>query len=177
MEKEMKSKNVFCGRMFTPAVLVMFFACLLIGCNQVKTEKTSFDDCPSREDMTQMIIEATKESFFDGEVMEVRTGVVQGAYGIEQTNEEFDVIGCVMSTGAKADELTIIWCKDLKSGEKLAKDYLNKRKDMFAGYAPAEAEKIEKAKVISCGGNQGICIVAVAKDIDKIYEFIQAYIK
>ena len=72
-----------------------------------------------------------------------------------------------VSSGAKADEVSVL-ASDSADCKKLLEERKKRRYKDYEGYAPAELEKIENARIFSAGGLWVMVISDNAEDAEKL---------
>lgn len=121
-------------------------------------------------DVTQAVSELQKKVAFDDPMTAVEEDTALALYGLEKGDVE--EIAAVLSTGATAEEIAVIKAADGKTAkckEALAQR-IQKQKDGFEDYVPAEVPKLERACLME---KDNVVILCVAKDADTAKKVVQ----
>ena len=147
-------------------LLVLALALLLsaAGCGKPKTI-----------DMDALATELANAGIYDDILSQMPQDMAERFYDMD----DGDVVRAILyyGTGATAEEICILQCKDEKTAEKAeenARTHIQNQKTSFENYVPSEIPKLDDAVVESSGV---YVIVVVSKDASTAQSIINKYIK
>ncbi len=114
--------------------------------------------------------ELIDEKVFSDELSETSSKIA--ASQLKLSDSDFSSITCYKSSGATAEEITIVEAKDEVDLTSFFDSYISEQKSNFESYLPAEVPKLDSA-IRKKSGNYFILIVA--NDKDKAEKILSKY--
>ena len=165
-------------KIYRTSVLIIAAVMALSLCACGKSDETKDSAAPASVSETEQLTAAgildklrdtglcpqlDERADFGGDVF---TNACEKLYG--EPPEKFTDGGIMfVSSGASADEISVLSSTDADCRQ-LLEDRKQRRYKDFEGYAPAELEKIEKARIFSAGGLWVMIISDNAEDAEKL---------
>ncbi len=143
--------------------IIVLAAMLISACGKKETKK---DIKP--ETIDKMVNELLKQKPFEASMQKVNENTVMNAYQINDQNIE--VVNAYLGDGASTEEITVFKTTENKTMNKRIHDYVENRKESFAGYLPEQAELLNH---IIIKQYKNYTVVCVAKDYDKAESIIK----
>lgn len=140
------------------AIMMCFAVFAVTGCSKEQKEERVID-------VNTMVQSLLNDITYEDQLTTVEGNMFQMIYGISE--EEVEEYAAYVSTGATAEEITVIKAKD-EATAKSIKEKLSERvkaqKSSFESYIPKEVEKIDNAIVYQ----EGVYVIlSISNDSEK----------
>ena len=149
----MNKKNIL---FFIIMVLILSIGVMcFVGCGKESSESNnkkeySVDAEALASEIVSKVKFASEMSKVDAEFLDVYFTIEEGVTGVSYK-----------AGGSLADEITIFTAPNKITAKKMLESvnsYIDERKELFAGYAPAEVTKLEKAVAVQKGKYVVFCV-------------------
>ena len=142
----MSKKNIL---FFIIMVLILSIGVMcFVGCGKESSESNNKKEYSV--DAEAKVKFASEMSKVESEVLDLFFTIEEGVTGVSYK-----------AGGSLADEITIFTAPNKITAKKMlesVKSYIDERKELFAGYAPAEVAKLEKAVAVQKGKYVVFCV-------------------